>query len=302
MLQQTTVAHALRYFAAFTQRWPTVHALAHAPHGDVMAAWAGLGYYARARNLIACARTVVERHSGEFPASEAMLRTLPGIGAYTAAAIAAIAFDLPTNVVDANVERVLARLFAIEASLPGAKPQLHRLAARLVTGNRPGDWAQALMDLGATICRPAPICRTCPIARHCAAMAQGTPADYPRRDAKPLRPRRFGAVFVSFNGDKVGLVRRPATGLLGGMLGVPAADWRAEPWTGAEVLAAAPMEAAWEEVGSLQHVFTHFSLTLEVLRAQCNAQNPAFVWVSFDQALAETPTVFRKALRLAMGS
>jgi len=301
MLQQTTVPHAIPYFLAFTRRWPTLRALASAPEGDVMAAWAGLGYYARARNLLACAKAVVERHGGEFPGSEAALRTLPGVGAYTAAAIAAIAFDRRANVVDANVERVVARLFAIESPLPGAKAQLHRLAARLVADDRPGDWAQALMDLGATICRPtSPVCGACPIARHCGALALGAPADYPRRDAKPRRPHRHGAAFVLTHGDQVALVRRPSSGLLGGMLGLHTTDWRARPWTAAETLATAPMAADWVAAGSVTHVFTHFSLELRVWRAEARGLESALIWLDRRRALAETPTVFRKALRLAM--
>ncbi|MDB5457484.1 MAG: A/G-specific adenine glycosylase, partial [Caulobacter sp.] len=171
MLQQTTVPHATPYFLDFTRRWPTVGDLAATPDGDLMAAWAGLGYYARARNLLACARAVVGAHGGVFPETEAGLLALPGVGAYTAAAVAAIAFDEAANVVDGNVERVMARLFAVEAPLPDAKPELKRLAATLVTADRPGDWAQALMDLGATICRPkGPLCERCPVAFACAAL------------------------------------------------------------------------------------------------------------------------------------
>src|SRR6201988_565202 len=172
MLQQTTVPHATPYFLDFTRRWPTVSALAAAPDAEVMPAWAGLGYYARARNLLACARAVARDHGGIFPATEEGLRGLPGLGPYTAAAVAAIAFDRPANVVDGNVERVMARLFAVEATLPEAKPELKRLAAGLAADERPGDWAQALMDLGAVIFRPkGPLCDRCPVATHCEASA-----------------------------------------------------------------------------------------------------------------------------------
>ena len=185
MLQQTTVPHATPYFLTFTRRWPTVSDLAAAEDGEVMAAWAGLGYYARARNLLACARAVARVHGRVFPDTEAGLLALPGVGAYTAAAVAAIAFDRPANVVDGNVERVIARLYAVETPLPSAKPELKALAARLVDAHRPGDWAQALMDLGATLCRPkAPLCERCPLADDCAARAGGQPATYPRRTAK----------------------------------------------------------------------------------------------------------------------
>jgi len=188
MLQQTTVPHATSYFLDFTRRWPSVRALAAAPEAEVMAAWAGLGYYARARNLLACARAVAGEHGGVFPASEEGLRALPGVGAYTAAAIAAIAFGRPANVVDGNVERVVARLYAVETLLPAAKPEIARLAGELAKGTRPGDWAQALMDLGALVCRPkAPLCERCPLARDCRARAAGAPDAYPRRAEKADR-------------------------------------------------------------------------------------------------------------------
>ncbi|HEX4098637.1 MAG TPA: A/G-specific adenine glycosylase, partial [Caulobacteraceae bacterium] len=197
MLQQTTVPHATSYFLEFTRRWPTVADLAAAPEAEVMAAWAGLGYYARARNLIACAKAVAKDHGGVFPAAEEGLLSLPGVGPYTAAAIAAIAFDRPANVVDGNVERVVSRLDAVEERLPAAKPELKALAAKLVTAERPGDWAQALMDLGASVCRPkAPLCDRCPIAFACTASAQGDPDAYPRKSAMAERPRRHGVAFV----------------------------------------------------------------------------------------------------------
>ncbi|HEX7759598.1 MAG TPA: A/G-specific adenine glycosylase, partial [Caulobacteraceae bacterium] len=197
MLQQTTVPHAAPYFLTFTRRWPTVSDLAREADGAVMAAWAGLGYYARARNLLACARAVADEHGGVFPDTEAGLRALPGVGAYTAAAVAAIAFDRPANVVDGNIERVMARLFAVEDPLPAAKPELKALAERFVTAQRPGDWAQALMDLGATVCRPkAPLCDRCPITTHCAGLATGTPEVYPRKTAKAERPHRHGVAYV----------------------------------------------------------------------------------------------------------
>ncbi|MDE2488486.1 MAG: A/G-specific adenine glycosylase, partial [Alphaproteobacteria bacterium] len=219
MLQQTTVPHATPYFLKFTALWPRVADLAAAPDGEVMAAWAGLGYYARARNLLACARAVARDHEGVFPDTEEGLRALPGLGPYTAAAVAAIAFDRPANVVDGNVERVMARLFAVEQPLPEAKPELKRLAAGLVAEQRPGDWAQALMDLGAVVCRPkAPLCDRCPIAGRCAALAAGDPETWPRRAPRPERPHRYGVAFVLTRGDEVALVRRPPRGLLGGML------------------------------------------------------------------------------------
>lgn len=296
MLQQTTVPHATAYFLDFTRRWPTVQALAAAPEAEVMGAWAGLGYYARVRNLIACARAVTTAHGGEFPDTEAGLLGLPGVGAYTAAAVTAIAFDRPANVVDGNVERVMARLHAVQTPLPAAKPELKRLAAPYVTAERPGDWAQALMDHGATICRPrAPLCDRCPVAESCAALATGAPETYPRKSAKPERPHRHGAAYVLFSGWDVGLVQRPAKGLLGGMLCLPTGDW-----TLAEPPSQPPADAAWTCIGAVEHVFTHFALTLQVHRAEADGQTPGLVWMDAREALQVLPSVFRKALDAAL--
>ena len=293
MLQQTTVPHATPYFLKFTQIWPTVSDLAAAPDGEVMAAWAGLGYYARARNLLACARAVANDHGGVFPDTEDGLRALPGLGPYTAAAVGAIAFDLPTNVVDGNVERVMARLFAVEQPLPDAKPELKRLAAGLVRDDRPGDWAQALMDLGATVCRPkAPLCDRCPISAHCAALATGAPETYPRKTAKAVRPHRHGVAYVLTRGDQVALVRRPPKGLLGGMLALPTTDWRTQRWADDEAIRAAPADAAWRGVGEVEHGFTHFTLTLRLLCAEGDADG--VIW-SPRRDLDALPSVFLKA-------
>ncbi|MDQ2861138.1 MAG: A/G-specific adenine glycosylase, partial [Pseudomonadota bacterium] len=292
-----TVAHASAYFHAFATRWPTVAALAAAPDAEVMAAWAGLGYYARARNLLACARVVAGEHGGVFPDTEEALRALPGIGAYTAAAIAAIAFERPANVVDGNVERGMARLFAVEIPLPVAKPELKRLAGTLVAAERPGDWAQALMDLGATVCRPkAPLCDECPLAPDCQALASGAPAVYPRRAAKAARPHRHGVAYVLVRAGQVALIRRPPRGLLGGMLALPTTDWRAEPWTRAQGLAAAPSPGPWRLAGQVDHVFTHFSLTLAVYAVRAGRE-AGFIWTPIDEALAAVPSLFRKALQ-----
>jgi A/G-specific adenine glycosylase len=300
MLQQTTVPHATPYFLSFTRRWPTVSALAAADDGEVMGAWAGLGYYARARNLIACARFVADKLGGAFPDTEDGLRALPGVGPYTGAAIAAIAFDRPANVVDGNVERVMARLFAVETPLPGAKPELKRLAEGLVTDDRPGDWAQALMDLGAMVCTPSsPACLICPAAEICQARATGAPETYPRRDAKPDRPQRYGVAYVLTSGDRVALVRRPAKGLLGGMLGLPTSDWRGAPWSDAEAIEAAPVVAAWKPAGAIRHVFTHFALDLRVYRAE--GEWDAVIWTARDD-LGVLPSVFLKAAREALGA
>ena len=260
-----------------------------------MAAWAGLGYYARARNLLACARAVARDHSGVFPDTEAGLLALPGVGAYTAAAVAAIAFDRPANVVDGNVERAMARLYAIETPLPAGKPELKQRAAALVADERPGDWAQALMDLGATVCRPkAPLCERCPLAGDCAARADGSPETYPRKTAKAERPRRHGAAFVIVRNGEIALVTRPPRGLLGGMLALPTTDWRGAPWTDAEIAATAPVAGDWRAMGEIDHVFTHFALTLQVWRCETDRDVEGVEWSSRD-ALGALPSVFLKA-------
>jgi A/G-specific adenine glycosylase len=297
MLQQTTVPHATPYFLDFTRRWPKVTSLAAAPDGDVMAAWAGLGYYARARNVLACARAVAEGCDGVFPDTEQGLLALPGVGPYTAAAVAAIAFDRPANVVDGNVERVMARLHAVEAPLPASKPELKALAARYVTEDRPGDWAQALMDLGAVICRPKqPLCDRCPVAQDCRARATGAPETYPRKTAKAERPRREGVAYVLTQGNAVGLVRRPDKGLLGGMLALPTSEWGAAPAQGD----GAPARADWRPAGEIEHVFTHFALTLKVMRAEGVADD--LIWTPIDKAARALPSVFLKALRQGLNS
>ncbi len=290
MLQQTTTPHATPYFQAFTARWPTVSDLAAAGDAEVMAAWAGLGYYARARNLLACARAVAGDHGGVFPDTEAGLLALPGVGAYTAAALAAIAFGRPANVVDGNVERVMARLFAVETPLPAAKPELKRLAASLIADDRPGDWPQALMDLGATVCRPGkPLCEACPLTEWCAAFASGHPERWPLKTKKAARPHRTGIAWVLRDDQgRVALVQRPARGLLGGMTGLPTSDWSVSA-----VEATPPIAADWREAGAIDHVFTHFSLTLTVRVAEGGGD---YLWADPEAALASLPTVFRKAL------
>jgi A/G-specific adenine glycosylase len=288
MLQQTTVAAVGPYFARFLESWPTVADLAAAPREDVLSAWAGLGYYSRARNLHAAAQQL----AAGFPETEEAWRKLPGVGAYTAAAIAAIAYGHPTNVVDGNVERVMARLYAVETPLPDAKPELKKLAAALVTANRPGDWPQALMDLGATICTPkSPRCGACPWQSACAAFATGQPETYPRRAAKAERPRRYGAAFRIERDGQFWLVRRPDKGLLGGMAALPTTEWRAKKLTRAEALANAPAKAEWRKSGQVQHVFTHFALTLDVYEASAKPRGEG--WWGDASAL---PTVFKKAV------
>lgn len=289
MLQQTTVPHAAPYFERFTARWPTVGDLAAVEDAELMAAWAGLGYYARARNLLACARAVADQHGGVFPDTEAGLLALPGVGAYTAAAVAAIAFDRPANVVDGNVERVMSRLFAVETPLPAARPELKRLAALFISDERPGDWPQALMDLGSGVCRPrSPSCDLCPLAFGCEGLKTGEPARYPLKTKKAERPHRLGHVFVLRDAQgRVGLVRRPDKGLLGGMVGLPTSDWSASPGF------QAPAAGDWISAGAVEHVFTHFSLTLTV---HVGAGEGDFIWMEAQDALAALPTVFRKAL------
>lgn len=290
MLQQTTTPHATPYFETFTRRWPTVSDLAAADDAEVMAAWAGLGYYARARNLLACARAVANEHRGVFPDTETALLALPGVGAYTAAAVAAIAFGRPANVVDGNVERVTARLFAVETPIPAARPALRRLAGSLVGEDRPGDWAQALMDLGATICRPGkPLCERCPLTAWCEGYRSGAPERFPLKAPKGERPHRTGTAWVLRDAaGRVALVQRPAKGLLGGMLGLPTSEWGAPP-----APPTPPVAAGWREAGAVEHVFTHFSLTLSVHTAEGEGD---FLWTPADEALKALPTVFRKAL------
>jgi A/G-specific adenine glycosylase len=283
MLQQTTCAHAAPYFEAFTRRWPTVEALASAADDEVMAAWAGLGYYARARNLVACARKVAGELGGRFPDSEEDLRKLPGIGRYTAAAIAAIAFGRRAVVVDSNVERIVARLFAVEAALPAAREEIYRLAGSITPHTEAGDFAQAMMDLGATVCTPrSPRCGRCPLAPGCAARATGEPQAFPRKTARLPRPRREGIAYWLQHDGHVLLVRRPARGLLGGMLALP---------TDGE---GAPAEARWSEAGSVEHVFTHFALTMKLLCADAR-ERPDGTWWPIDRlAEAGLPTLFAK--------
>jgi A/G-specific adenine glycosylase len=308
MLQQTTVAVAGRYFAAFLDRWPTLGTLAEASLDEVLAAWAGLGYYARARNLHACARMVVLDHGGRLPASEAALAALPGIGPYTAAAIAAIAYDIPAVAVDGNVERVMARLEAIETPLPDAKPAIRAAAARLSPGQRPGDFLQGLMDLGALVCTPRrPNCRACPLAEHCAGRSSGAPERLPRKRRRAAKPTRFGACFFAERGDGAVLLRRrPERGLLGGMLEFPSTEWGLEPPV--DPLAAAPLKAGWQPVpGRVEHSFTHFDLVLTVHAARIGVavggRDPSWRWIpvgTLDQAAL--PGVMRKVAAHVLGN
>ena len=278
MLQQTTVAAVAPYYARFLARWPTVAALAAAPVEDVLAEWAGLGYYARARNLHRCAGEVAAR-GGRFPDTEAELAALPGIGPYTAAAIAAIAFDRPATPVDGNVERVVARLRGVEEPLPGARPLLRRLAAEATPARRAGDYAQASMDLGATVCTPRrPKCPLCPWRGDCAARASGIAAELPRRAPRPERPTRRGTAFRCVNArGEVLLRRRPARGLLGGTMEIPSSAWVEGPAPDpARAADSAPLAAEWRALpGAVRHGFTHFRLELTVLEARLADSPPA---------------------------
>jgi A/G-specific adenine glycosylase len=310
MLQQTTVTAVAPYFERFVARWPNVHALAAAPLDDVLKAWAGLGYYARARNLHACARTVAQDHRGCLPATEAALAQLPGIGPYTAAAIAAIAFGARSAAVDGNVERVVARLFAIEQELPAAKPYIRSLAAGLVPPGRCGDFAQAMMDLGATVCTPKrPACAVCPWMQACRARQRGDQATFPRRARKREGALRRGAAFVALRADGRVLMRsRPPQGLLGGMTEVPTTPWTHDFDAEAALREAPEIARArpkWRRLpGVVSHVFTHFPLELVVYRAQLprGAIAPAGArWIAVEELGGEAlPSLMRKVVAHAL--
>jgi A/G-specific adenine glycosylase len=299
MLQQTTTAAVAPYYARFIERWPTVEALAAADEADVMAAWAGLGYYSRARNLIACARLVASR--GEFPTTEQGLRDLPGVGAYIAAAVAAIAFGERAAVVDANVERVVTRLFAISDPLPAARAAIRAHVAGLTPADRPGDFAQAMMDLGATICTPrAPRCLLCPLAPLCAARARGEQERFPVKPVKRARPQRKGTAWWIEQGGAVRLVRRPGTGMLGGMRALPDDGWSAR----GDGDAAPPLSGDWHHAGVVSHGFTHFDLELavRVFRGEADVMPAGEWWPLADIDRAGLPTLFLKAARRALAS
>ena len=304
MLQQTTVKAVGPYYARFLARWPTVDRLAAASLDDVLRSWAGLGYYARARNMHACAQEIVQRHSGIFPSDVDALRALPGIGEYTAAAIAAIAFDAPAVPVDGNVERVVSRLFSVEEELPAAKPRIKQLAASLLPSRRAGDFAQAFMDLGATICSPRrPACALCPWNGSCAAYLRGDQESFPRKAPKREGQLRRGAAYVALRADgRVLLRKRPDKGLLASMTEVPGSAW-ANDFDGKSALRAAPRlkGAKWKRVpGVVRHVFTHFPLELEVFLATVPRpiKAPADArWAPLEGLAGEAlPNVMRKVI------
>jgi A/G-specific adenine glycosylase len=306
MLQQTTVATVGPYFLNFIELWPTVESLARASIDDVLKAWAGLGYYARARNLHKCAQLVAGELNGRFPDAEIDLLALPGIGPYTAAAIAAIAFDRPATVVDGNVERVIARLYAVATPLPEAKGPLRDLAAGLTPRRRPGDYAQAMMDLGATICRPRnPQCGVCPLSAHCAALSSGLSAELPKRAKKPAKPVRCGTVYWVRYRDQVWLRRRPEKGLLGGLWEVPSSEWRQ---AGAgdsdhEMNQAVPIQGRWRSLpGVVKHTFTHFHLELKVEQLDLDRRRDIDGdWTRLeDIGKVALPTVMRKVIAHAI--
>ncbi len=306
MLQQTTVATVIPYYTTFLARWPNVRELAAAPLQTVLEAWAGLGYYARARNLHACAQVVVSEHRGRFPDSEAALRALPGVGTYTAAAIAAIAFDKPAVVVDGNVERVMARLFAVEEPLPGAKPALREHAATLSPNQRPGDYAQAVMDLGATVCtRARPRCEACPWVETCRGHVLGVAATLPKRmPRKPKTLRRGIAFWITREDGAVLLARRPLQGLLGGMIEVPSTEWNECVPDVGSAIAQAPVAADdWQLLaGLVRHTFTHFELELAVITGKASTPGNGIwrdPWRLDGEAL---PSIMRKVVAHALNS
>ncbi|WP_164117544.1 A/G-specific adenine glycosylase [Sphingorhabdus sp. Alg239-R122] len=302
MLQQTTVAAVKPYFAKFTRRWKDVEALAAADDADVMAAWAGLGYYARARNLLKCARVVAKEHGGKFPDTEAELLKLPGIGPYTAAAIAAIAFGQRAVVVDANVERVVARLFAISQPLPGARTEIRQCTNSITPDVRTGDFAQAMMDLGAGVCSVRePACTLCPIRENCAAFAKGTPTVFPVKPPKKTKPVRRGAVFWIEHKNKIWLIRRSDTGMLAGMRALPSDNWSARRSGNGDMSNGFLPDGPWEKrPDAVAHVFTHFALTLDLVVYRGKdfdmPLNAGEWWPLGEIADAGLPTLFTKAV------
>ena len=305
MLQQTTVQAVARYYLEFQKRWPSVDKLAAAPLDDVLAAWAGLGYYARARNLHRAAKVVSQELGGRFPRTAKELRRLPGVGAYTAGAIAAIAFDACEAAVDANGERVIARLFAVEEPLPKAKSKLRALGQSLVPEKRAGDFAQAMMDLGSAICTPKrPACSNCPLSADCEARKRGIQELLPVKGEERVRPLKRGAAFVARDATgAVLLMKRPEKGLLGGMLQPPLGPWAEKFPSANEALLQAPFRASWKKrAGIVRHGFTHFQLEVEVYVAElAEPQKTEGKWVAADKlSISALPTVMRKIITHAL--
>jgi len=305
MLQQTTVATVKDYYRAFLKRWPKVEDLAQAPLDDVLHAWQGLGYYARARNLHKCANVVANDLNGEFPRSEKGLRSLPGIGDYTAAALMALVHGEKATPVDGNIERVVARLFRIATPLPEGKKDIRKRAVQLTPDVRTGDYAQAMMDLGATLCSPKkPACSLCPLSEDCEAYAKDVPETFPRRKAKPPKPTRQAIIYWIERPDgSILLRRRPENGLLGGMMEFPSTDWRETPTDIKAAQRNAPVSAVWRPLpGEIRHTFTHFHLVLTVLKGKTRGTPPINgLWCApQDMGSQALPTVMKKVLRHAL--
>lgn len=307
MLQQTTVQAVKPYFEKFLRLWPRIEDLANAEASLVMQEWAGLGYYARARNLHACAQEVVRTHGGKFPDAQEALRTLPGIGEYTSAAISAIAFNRPAVVVDGNIERIMARLYRVQAPMPGAKSKLKELAAPYFEGftQRPGDLAQAFMDLGATICLPkAPRCSLCPVQQHCLALAANDAESYPRRAAKKAKPQRHGHIYwIEDEQGQVLLEQRPDKGLLGGMIGLPTSEWVSAKKDAKhpDFICPESLQHQKAEFPVIMHSFTHFDLHLQPVKARITGDigHPGYFWKKHSELRPQTfPTVFKKPLKI----
>lgn len=306
MLQQTTVQAVIPYFLKFLDKWPTVQSLSNADPQNVMNAWAGLGYYARARNLLKCAQVITNDYNGIFPKAQIELKTLPGIGDYTSAAIASIAFNLPANVVDGNVERVMARYFNITEELPAAKKTLKSLARNLSEGyfDRPGDYAQSLMDLGATICTPkSPLCSLCPIKETCQGYKNGTPETLPRRATKAQKPQKIGYAYIITNDrNELLLEKRPGKGLLGGMLGLPTSLWvdKASDDNPLHPEILSDIQHLTRKQVTARHSFTHFDLELFIFEGKLNVTslNDNFFWYPNHKKPPDFPTVFKKVYKL----
>jgi len=305
MLQQTTVATVKDYFSRFVTRWPVIDSLAKATLDDVFHNWQGLGYYSRARNLHNCAQTLMRDFKGIIPHDGKVLQTLPGIGPYTAAAIAAIAYDQPVVPVDGNVVRVFARLFALETPLPDLKKEVYTIAGQIAPSHRSGDFAQSLMDLGATVCRPRnPLCGACPLQESCKGYRQGVAAQLPRPAVKGIKPRRYGVAFwVENDEEEILLEKRPDKGLLAGLIGLPTTPWRETPWLESEGLKAEDLTdvKAWEYLpGNVRHTFTHFHLELRIAKGRSNAPQNG-LWSSLENLKSHAlPALMKKVIRAVM--